>query len=83
MKATKRYSNGLTFLAFYTWTKNLTNAEGTPQYPLNRAADTSVSIDGAPHVFTVSAAYDLPFGTRQAVPAARRSGGAGGRRMAA
>ena len=42
--------------------KNLTYAEGTPQYPLNRLLDTSVSSNGAPAVFTVSAAYDLPFG---------------------
>jgi len=62
IKVTKRYSNGLNLLAFYTWMKNLTDAEGTPQYPLNRLLDTSISSNGAPQVFTVSAAYDLPFG---------------------
>jgi hypothetical protein len=62
VKITKRYSNGLTLLAFYTWMKNLTDAEGTPQYPLNRILDTSISSNGAPEVFTVSASYDLPFG---------------------
>ena len=62
VKGTKRYSNGLTVITFYTWTKNLTNAEGSPQYPFNRAAETAVSSDGAPHVFSLSASYDLPFG---------------------
>jgi hypothetical protein len=69
VKATKRYSNGLTLLAFYTWMKNLTNVEGgvnngdgNIQYPLNRAGEVSVSQDGPPHVVVFSGAYDLPFG---------------------
>lgn len=62
VKLTKRYSNGVNLLAFYTWMKNMTNAEASPQYPLNRNAGMSVSSSGAPHVFTLSAAYDLPFG---------------------
>ena len=30
MKLTKRYSNGLTLLAFYTWSKNMTNSDTGP-----------------------------------------------------
>lgn len=73
LKVTKRYSAGLTLLAFYTWSKNITNVEGGPidlgptdgaiQYPRNRAGEVSVSTDGPPHVFSASATYELPFGT--------------------
>ncbi len=72
LKLTKRYSNGLTLLAFYTWSKNMTNVEGGPidlgptdgaiQYPRNRAGEVSVSTDGPPHVFVVTGTYELPFG---------------------
>ena len=30
LKLNKRYSSGLTFLTFYTWSKNMTNVEGGP-----------------------------------------------------
>ncbi len=73
VKVTKRYSNGLTLLAFYTWSKNLTNSdtgpidlgpgEGLIQNPTYRAGEVSVSTDGAPHVLVTSATYELPFGT--------------------
>lgn len=72
LKLTKRYANGLTLLAFYTWSKNMTNVEGGPidlgpsdgaiQYPRNRAAEVSISADGPPHVFAASGTYELPFG---------------------
>jgi len=72
LKVTKRYSNGLTLLAFYTWSKNMTNVEGGPidlgpgdgtiQNPNNRAGEVSVSTEGPPHVFVVSGSYELPFG---------------------
>jgi hypothetical protein len=72
MKLTKRYSNGLTLLAFYTWSKNMTNSdtgpidlgpgEGLVQNPTNRASEVSVSTDGPPHVFVASGSYELPFG---------------------
>jgi hypothetical protein len=72
IKATRRYSTGLTLLAFYTWSKNMTNVEGGPidlgptdgaiQYPRNRANEVSVSTDGPPHVFVASGTYELPFG---------------------
>ncbi|MCX6631529.1 MAG: hypothetical protein NTW28_28285, partial [Candidatus Solibacter sp.] len=72
IKATKRYSSGLTLLAFYTWSKNMTNSdtgpidlgpgEGLVQNPTNRAGEVSVSTDGPPHVFVASGSYELPFG---------------------
>src|ERR1039458_5933822 len=72
MEARKRYSNGLTLLVFYTWSKNMTNVEGGPidlgptdgaiQYPRNRAGEVSVSTDGPPHVFVATATWELPFG---------------------
>jgi hypothetical protein len=72
LKMNKRYASGLTVLAFYTWSKNLTNVEGGPidlgpgdgaiQYPRNRAGEVSVSTDTSPHVFVTSATYELPFG---------------------
>lgn len=71
-KLTKRYSSGFTLLAFYTWSKNMTNVEGGPidlgptdgaiQYPRNRAAEIAPSNDGPPHVFAASGTYELPFG---------------------
>lgn len=71
-KTTKRYSNGLTLLAFFTWSKNMTNSdtgpidlgpgEGLIQNPTNRASEVSVSTDGPPSVFVASGSYDLPFG---------------------
>ncbi len=62
-KVTKRYAGGLTMLAFYTWAKNMTNAEaGTYQTLLDRKSEVSVSADGSPHTFATSVAYELPFG---------------------
>lgn len=72
LKLTKRYASGLTLLAFYTWSKNMTNVEGGPidlgptdgaiQYPGNRAGEVSVSTDGPPHVFVATATWELPVG---------------------
>ena len=72
LKATKRYSSGFTLLAFYNWSKNMTNVEGGPidfspsdgaiQNPRDRAAEVSVSTAGSPHVFVASGSYELPFG---------------------
>jgi hypothetical protein len=72
LKATKRYSSGLTLLAFYTWSKNMTNAdtgpidlgpgEGAVQDPTNRNGEVSISTEGPPHVFVASGSYELPFG---------------------
>lgn len=72
LKVTKRYSSGVTLLAFYTWSKNMTNVEGGPidlgagdgsiQNPNDRASEVSVSSEGPPHVFVASGSYELPFG---------------------
>lgn len=85
VKANKRYSNGLTLLAFWTWMKNLTNVEGGPidlgpndgaiQNPLDRSGEMSVSNVGAPHAFVCSFSYDLPFGPgKRFLPAAGFAG---------
>jgi hypothetical protein len=86
MKLTKRYSSGLTLLAFYTWSKNMTNSdtgpidlgpgEGAVQNPASRAGEISVSTDGQPHVFVASGSYELPFGPGKKF---LRQGGAMGR----
>jgi hypothetical protein len=72
LKLAKRYSNGLTFLAFYTRSKLMTNDDFAPvdlgegpgniQNPLNRMGEYSVSQDDYPNVFGVSFSYELPFG---------------------
>jgi hypothetical protein len=72
LKLTKRYSSGLTLLAFYTWSKNMTNTDGGPidlgpndgavQNPNNRNGEISVSNIGPPSVFVASGTYELPFG---------------------
>jgi hypothetical protein len=72
LKVTKRYASGLTLLAFYNWSKNMTNVEGGPidmgpgdgsiQDPTNRNSGVSVSTDGQPHVLVASGSYELPFG---------------------
>jgi hypothetical protein len=77
LKATKRYSSGLTLLAFYTWSKNMTDSdsgpidlgpgEGSVQNPTNRRSERSISTDGPPHVFVASGTYELPFGPGKAM----------------
>ena len=72
IKLIQRLSNGLTFLAFYTRSKLLTNDDVAPidlgegagsiQNPLNRAGEYSVSQDDYPNAFRVTATYQLPFG---------------------
>ena len=72
LKVNKRYSSGLTLLAFYTWSKNMTNADGGPidlgpndgaiQNPNNRNSEISVSTNGPASVFVASGSYELPFG---------------------
>lgn len=71
VKATKRFSQGLSILSFFTWAKGLTNAsggsttyanfaEGFRQYP----GENPTSIDpGVPAaIFGLNFSYDLPFG---------------------
>jgi hypothetical protein len=72
LKVTKRYSNGLTLLAYYTRSKLMTNDDVAPidlgegpgniQNPLNRNGEYSVSQDDYPNALRVSFSYRLPFG---------------------
>lgn len=77
LKASKRYSENLLLLAFYTRSKLMTNDDFAPidlgegpgniQNPLNRAAEYSVSQDDYPNTFGVSFSYLLPFGPGKAM----------------
>ena len=59
VKLTKRYSNGLTMLAFWTWMKNMATS-GANQYTPNKPE--VYSGDSPPHTLVINASYDLPFG---------------------
>jgi len=61
VKATKRYANGLTVLAFWTWMKNMASSTNqyTPYKPMTYSGDSP------PHTFVVNASYDLPFGPKR------------------
>lgn len=70
-KLTKRYSNGLTFLSAYTWSKSIDNATairnqgGDTLFPQNsycRSCERAVSSFNTAHRFTTSASYDIPVG---------------------
>ena len=77
LKASKRYSESLLLLAFYTRSKLMTDDDFAPidlgegpgniQNPLNRAAEYSVSQDDYPNTFGVSFSYALPFGMGKAL----------------
>ena len=60
IKATKRISDGLSALAFFTWSKQTT--DGTVQYP----GYHSVGLDSGvlPLVFGANWTYELPFGPK-------------------
>ncbi len=78
VKVTKRYSQGLSLLASYTWSKNLTDADSgdpwiaqnsgarigysTAQDNYNRRLEKSYSMLDQPHVLKVAASYESPFG---------------------
>jgi hypothetical protein len=75
LKAQKRLSQGLTFLAAYTYSKNFDrdgnggnpNSDinrGTQNYPnsYNLAAEWAPSIVDATHRFSFTTSYELPFG---------------------
>jgi hypothetical protein len=63
IKGTKRFSTGLSMLAFLTWSKSLTNSAvtGQVQYPPDRTVTLDPSV--VPLVFSSSWTYELPFGT--------------------
>jgi hypothetical protein len=76
VKVSKRFSNGLTFLAGYAWAKTLTNADGiyppegawntqdqaSIQNNYNASAEKALSAQDVPQWFVLSYSYDLPFG---------------------
>lgn len=72
LKATRRFSNGLTYLAGFTWSKAMDqgssvrnntgeNQFATDNYNLQREHSLSQFHNG--HRFVASALYELPFGT--------------------
>jgi hypothetical protein len=72
LKAQRRYSNGLEFLAGYTWSKTLNTSDGTFVGEGGRGGDTQNLLDPSSEYglaaqdvrqrFTLSGIYDLPFG---------------------
>src|SRR5262249_46379196 len=78
IKATKRFSGGLTLLASYTWSKLLTDADsaepwiagvvganlgaGAAQNQFNRRNEKSYGVLDLPQMFKLTGSYDLPFG---------------------
>ncbi len=74
LKVEKQYSHGLTFLANYSWQKNLETGGSGPD-AFTQAGGTSIALDtynlagertvapiNVPMVLTASAAWELPFG---------------------
>ena len=65
-KLQKRFSQGLTLLASYTWSKCLSiqdeGQSGSIQNPYNWSADKGPCDFNIPHLFVFSYAYELPVG---------------------
>jgi len=69
IQARKHFSQGLSFLVSYTWSKTLSDAEGmfnefsgfTQDY-YNRKAEKALSINDYPHNLVMAYEYQLPFG---------------------
>ena len=77
MRMQKRMSKGLTFLATYTWSKNMDasfasgnflNVQSTtaPQNYYDLASEYSLAIANTPSRFVGTATYELPFGKGKA-----------------
>ncbi|HZP01772.1 MAG TPA: TonB-dependent receptor [Terriglobia bacterium] len=69
IQARKHFSQGLSFLASYTWSKTLTDAEsqfnefsGFTQDFYNARAEKALSINDYPSNLVISYEYQLPFG---------------------
>lgn len=60
-KLERRYSNGLSLLASYTYSQTR-SLEGGYQDPNNFGAEVGPSSNDHPHYFVASGVYDLPFG---------------------
>jgi hypothetical protein len=70
---TRRMSNGLQFLAGYTWSKNISNNEGEEgayadggaaqgQNDNDPASERGLTVNDVRHRFTLSGLYEVPFG---------------------
>lgn len=71
LKADKRFSNGMSFLVAYTWSKLIDDVSttvgflgqaGARQDAYNRAAERSIGTQDIAHRVVSSFVYDLPFG---------------------
>lgn len=63
IKIEKRYSNGVSFIASYLYSKTMGIGDATGlQNPLDWAAEYAPSVQDMTHHFVGSAIYDLPFG---------------------
>lgn len=73
LKAERRYSNGLFFLASYTHSKLLTDADNNQPdayygslagtiSPFERGRNKALALEDIPNAFSFAASYDLPFG---------------------
>ena len=79
IKLDRRFSNGLLFRTFYTWSRLENNRAESGQRggagvqnPLDtQRAEWSVSSDDVPHAFVFSGTYELPFGKNLQSGAAR------------
>ena len=72
----RNFTNGFQFLASYTWSKTLTDADSSLPFtnggtnaaiaqgedPTNLKLNKSVSLQDIPHTFVISYLYELPFG---------------------
>jgi hypothetical protein len=83
VRASKRYSNGLSLLLSYVWSKALTDADssspgnannyaagigaGAAQNHYDRRAEKSYSVLDIPHVLKATFSYDLPLGKGRAL----------------
>src|SRR5262249_10133422 len=71
VKATKRFSSGLTYLVSYTWAKSIDTATAIrtlggdtlfPQDSYCRNCEKALSAHDTRHRFTTGGTWDLPFG---------------------
>ena len=75
VRAERRFSNGLSVLASYTWSRSKDDITGAsaagasnivqvagPQNAYNLAGEWSLSTQNVPNRFTMAATYELPFG---------------------
>ena len=62
VKGTKRYSNGLTLLVFWTWMKNMSTLQSVQYAPYR---PMTYSGDSPPHTLVINTSYELPFGPKK------------------